>query len=105
MGACLKEVHKMIEITKKYYVYAHILNGDIVYIGKGSGTRYAAIKGERCRSKKWKSIVKDSPFTLEVYGTAKEASEIIGCHKQTVTSVCNGDKQAIKGLKLEYINP
>lgn len=47
----------------KYYVYTHSLNGEIFYVGKGSGTR---VKRLTYRSERWKEIVGDKSIDVEV---------------------------------------
>ncbi|PFM65851.1 hypothetical protein COJ48_04120 [Bacillus cereus] len=50
-------------MEKKYYVYTHELNGEIIYVGKGSGTRATYFSN---RSTLWKNIVGDNIESLNI---------------------------------------
>lgn len=61
--------------TSGYYVYAHLLNGKIFYIGKGNGGRAFDLRN---RSKKWKEYVGENEFVeVQVISSHKESSEAI----------------------------
>lgn len=46
----------------KYYVYIHKLNNEVIYVGKGSGSR----KYFSHRNKRWKEIVGDNKLLVEI---------------------------------------
>lgn len=48
---------------KKYYVYEHYLDGNLIYVGKGSGSRAVTFYK---RNKKWKEIVGNRCSEIEV---------------------------------------
>ncbi|MGJ3195089.1 NUMOD3 domain-containing DNA-binding protein [Peribacillus frigoritolerans] len=47
---------------KKYYVYMHVLNDEVIYVGKGSGSR----RYFSHRSKRWKEIVGDNKALIKI---------------------------------------
>lgn len=43
-------------------------------------------------------------LTGEIYGTVKEAAEKTGISRASVTQVCQGKKNSVKGLQFEYVD-
>lgn len=59
----------------KMCVYSHTIDGDTIYIGKGGTQRPYEF---RYRTKRWKDIVGEKPFDVEILGwfdTDREARE------------------------------
>lgn len=79
----------------RFYTYAHkkLSNGDIFYIGKGTGYRFKSLKS---RSKFWFNVVEKHGFVPEIlayWDTDAEASAheqfLIKCFKEKGITLCN----------------
>lgn len=79
----------------RFYTYAHkkLSNGDIFYIGKGTGYRFKSLKS---RNKFWFNVVEKHGFVPEIlayWDTDAEASVheqfLIKCFKEKGITLCN----------------
>lgn len=84
-----KNINKLYK--NKYYVYRHLIDGKIFYIGKGSGTRAVDLKN---RSKKWNDFAGEDLDLVEV-----EIIKTFDCEKEAYSY----ERKLIKSLRSEGV--
>lgn len=66
------------KISKKYCVYAHSCDGDIVYVGSGTPARAFSID-EKSRTKRWRDAVDGRPVTVTIFSQHDERADAYEC--------------------------
>lgn len=87
----------------KYYIYTHSFNGNIFYVGKGSGNRAFSTKN---RSKSWNSFVKDidGNFKIEIVKYNLSEDEAYALESQLIAENPHVLNIAKDSSKIDYDN-